>query len=119
MTPPTTARVDRNPATVGRLPVGFILTMMLVVSLPLASIAHDPDAPEAAAGQGGGKPGSLSEIGAKLSGPALLSSGRRGGGAPRFEAAAQRQVQVDALCEALVLHVDQSDPGTDPASLNL
>jgi hypothetical protein len=41
---------------------------MLVVSLPLVAGAHDPDAPKAAAGQGG-EHANLSEIGAKLSNP--------------------------------------------------
>ena len=61
--------MDRNLAAAGWLPVRFILTWMLVVSLPLASSAHDPDAPEAAAGQAGGESSDLSKIGAKLSNP--------------------------------------------------
>jgi hypothetical protein len=46
-----------------------MLTLLIVVTLPLTAHSHDPDAPDSAAGQGGGEHSSLSEIGAKLSNP--------------------------------------------------
>jgi hypothetical protein len=46
-----------------------MLTLLLVATLPMATSAHDPDAPKAATGQGGGEHGSLAEVGAKLSNP--------------------------------------------------
>ena len=69
--PPTTARVDRNLAAVGWTSVRFILTVVLVVSLPLVAAAHEPDS--MAHGPLTDPPhdehGSLAAVGAKLSDP--------------------------------------------------
>ena len=67
--PPTRARIAFNPKTAGSRLANSVLTLLLVAALPLAASAHDPDAPTATAGQGGGEHGNLSEIGAKLSNP--------------------------------------------------
>jgi hypothetical protein len=67
--PPITERTAPSPAAAKSRFAGSMLAVLLVVTSPLASSAHDPDAPEAAAAQGGGESASLSEIGAKLSNP--------------------------------------------------
>jgi hypothetical protein len=67
--PPTTARVDRNLAVIGRLPVRFILTLLLVSALPLVAGAHDPDSPDPAPSFTHEEDTALAEVGAKLSNP--------------------------------------------------
>ena len=65
----TTASVDRNLVTLDWLPARFILTVMLVVGLPLAASAHDPDDPDAGPSFTHEEDTNLADVGAKLSNP--------------------------------------------------